>query len=257
MKTIHSRENPTFKQLRKLSESSRERAKSGRALLDGVHLVDACLTAGKVPEMLVVAESATGHAEIEDLMARAFGAEVNVLSDALFTTISPVETPVGILAVLTIPDFKPPPQPQFCLMLEDIQDPGNLGSMLRSAAAAGVDIVWLSAGCADAWSPRCLRGGMGAHFVLPVVERVDLAVVAAGFAGKKLAACLEGDSLYATDLRGPVVFMVGNEGAGLSARLVKTADVRFTIPMPGRVESLNAAAAAAVCLFERVRQRLG
>jgi TrmH family RNA methyltransferase len=254
MKTVLSQDNPTFKQLKKLAGSSRERGRAGQALLDGVHLVDACLAASLVPEMLVVAEGAARNTEIEILMARVPDVATVVLSDVLFSAISPVETPVGIMAVMAIPDLQPPPQPGFCLMLEDIRDPGNLGSILRSAAAAGVDVVWLSTGCADAWSPRCLRGGMGAHFVLPLVERADLAAVTAGFSGTTLAACLEGDSLFALDLRGAVAFMVGNEGAGLSPSLVAAAGARFTIPMPGRMESLNAAAAAAVCLFERVRQ---
>jgi TrmH family RNA methyltransferase len=95
---------------------------------------------------------------------------------------------------------------------------------------------------------------MGAHFALPIVERADLAAMAATYAGQKLAACLGGKSLYALDLTGAVVFMIGNEGAGLSLDLIEAASQRFTIPMPGQVESLNAAAAAAICLFERVRQ---
>ncbi|HQR51293.1 MAG TPA: RNA methyltransferase [Methylophilaceae bacterium] len=257
MKSIISRDNPTYKQLKKLAESARERRKTGHALLDGAHLVAACLAAGRLPEMLVVAESAAGNAEISGLLANTAGAQKIRLSDALFAEISPVETPTGLLAVVEIPHFPMLTRPEFGLLLEDVQDPGNLGSILRSAAAAGVQAAWLSAGCADAWSPRVLRAGMGAHFVLPVVERADLTAVATGFPGQVLAACLEGESLYRLDLAGPVAFMIGNEGAGLSRELIAAAGQRFTIPMPGRVESLNAAAAAAVCLFERVRQTHG
>jgi TrmH family RNA methyltransferase len=141
------------------------------------------------------------------------------------------------------------------LLLEDIQDPGNLGSMLRTAAAAGADTVYLSKGCTDAWSPKALRGGMGAQFQLALHEHADLITAARDFPGKVIATSLAaGDSLYALDLRGPSAFVFGNEGAGLSAELLAAASHRIRIPMPGQMESLNAAAAAAICLFERVRQ---
>jgi TrmH family RNA methyltransferase len=226
-------------------------------VLDGAHLLDACLASGRLPEMLVMAESAASNAEISSLSLRAGAPQKIMLPDALFGEVSPVDAPTGILAVIEIPHLPVPANPGFCLLLEDIQDPGNLGSMLRSAAAAGVQVAWLSAGCADAWSPRVLRGGMGAHFVLSIVERASLLDVAASFSGRTLAACLGGESLYAMDLTGPVAFMIGNEGAGLSRKLIDAASGRFTIPMPGQVESLNAAAAAAICLFERVRQTNG
>jgi RNA methyltransferase, TrmH family len=256
-KRITSRDNALFKQLKKLADSARERRRTGRTLLDGAHLIDACLTSGSLPEMLVVAESAVGNAEISILSQRAGTPQKILLPDALFGEVSPVDAPTGILAVMETLPLPVPSSPGFCLLLEDIQDPGNLGSMLRSAAAAGVQVAWLSAGCADAWSPRVLRGGMGAHFVLPIVERASLPDIAALFSGQTLAACLGGESLYAMDLTGPVAFMIGNEGAGLSPDLIAAAAQRFTIPMPGQVESLNAAAAAAICLFERVRQTKG
>lgn len=257
MKNIISRDNPTFKQLKRLAESARERRKAGRTLLDGVHLIEACLAAGQAPAMLVVSDTGLASAEVAGWVGRLDVPARVLLSDALFAEISPVETPAGILAVIDIPAPRAPEHPDFALMLEDLQDPGNLGSVLRSAAAAGAQVAWLSAGCVDAWSPKVLRAGMGAHFALPVVERVDLLQAVSAFAGRTLAACLQGESLYAIDLRGAVAFMIGNEGAGLSAELIAAADTRFTIPMPGRVESLNAAAAAAVCLFERVRQTGG
>jgi TrmH family RNA methyltransferase len=145
---------------------------------------------------------------------------------------------------------------EFILLLEDIQDPGNLGSILRSAAAAGCDAVFLSAGCADAWSPRVLRAAMGGHFALTIHENSDLIAVTREFGGKILAASLQAErSLYVSNLRGKLGFAIGNEGAGLSKALQDAVQERFIIPMPGKVESLNAAAATAVCLFEAVRQR--
>jgi TrmH family RNA methyltransferase len=257
MKNIISRDNPTYKQLKKLSESARERRKAGRTLLDGVHLVEAYLAAGHAPDLLVVSESGLGHPECAVLLKQVPSSHIAVLTDLLFNEISPVETPVGLLAVVAIPEPAPAVQPQFCVLLEDIQDPGNLGSILRSAAAAGVEAAYLTLGCADAWSPKALRAGMGAHFVMRIEERVAGPEKVAGFAGMSLATSLDADtSLYRLDLTGPVMVLVGNEGAGLSEELQRAASHRVTIPMPGRVESLNAAVAAAVCFFERVRQNV-
>jgi len=255
MKNIISRDNPTYKQLKKLTESARERRKAGRTLLDGVHLIEAYLAAGHVPDLLVVSESGLGHPECAVLLKKVPSFNIAVLPDLLFNEISPVETPVGLLAVVAIPEPGANAQPKFCVLLEDIQDPGNLGSMLRSAAAAGVEAAYLTLGCADAWSPKALRAGMGAHFVMHVEERVAGPNKVAAFAGMSLATSLDAQmSLYSLDLTGPVMVLVGNEGAGLSAELQSAASHRVTIPMPGKVESLNAAAAAAVCFFERVRQ---
>ena len=141
-------------------------------------------------------------------------------------------------------------------MLEDIQDPGNLGSILRSAAAAGCDTVFLSQGCADVWSSKVLRAAMGGHFFLSIYESVDLIAVAEAFQGTIFAGVLNTkNSVYECDLRGQLAIAVGNEGAGLSASLLATTDKHFSIPMTGQIESLNVAVATAVCLFEAVRQR--
>ena len=116
--------------------------------------------------------------------------------------------------------------------------------------------MFLSPGCADAWSPKVLRAAMGGHFALRIYGQQDLLNVAKAFAGVLLATSLQAsDSLYDCDLRGNIAFLVGNEGAGLSADLLNLATQKISIPMPGKVESLNAAAATAICLFEAVRQR--
>ncbi len=254
---ISSRDNARFRQLRKLSESSRERRKLGQTLLDGAHLLQVWLAEFGPPRLLILPQDTPATPEAAALASACAGVDILRLAPVLLAELSPVATPSGVMALVDIPRLAPPAACDFGLLLEDLQDPGNLGSLLRSAAAAGVDRVWLSAGCVDAWSPKVLRGGMGAHFVLPITERADLASVAAAFAGRTLAACLDGAPLYDLNLTGPVAFMIGNEGAGLSAQLQEAASARVAIPMPGRVESLNAAAAAAVCLFERVRQTRG
>ena len=252
---VTSPDNPRFRALLKLQQSSRERRKANRSLLDGVHLTAAYLRHIGAPHELVVSASGLAKAEIEALIAQT-GLTPLVLSDGLFRELSSVTTPTGIVAVVQTPRPATPPEvPGPCVMLEDIQDPGNLGSILRSAAAAGVDEVYLSQKSVHAWSPRVLRAGMGAHFALRIYENVDLAALIQRYPGTvfatKRAAAL---TVFSADLAGRAGLLFGNEGAGLSATLERLAHRVVSVPMPGNVESLNVAAAAAVCLFERVRQ---
>jgi TrmH family RNA methyltransferase len=180
-----------------------------------------------------------------------------VLSDVLFRLLSSVSTPTGVIAVVKTPrELALPAVPETCLMLEDVQDPGNVGSILRSAAAAGIKEVYLSRTCVQAWSPRVLRAAMGAHFVLGIHEGVDLEILVRTYPGKVLAVAADGATpFYSADLTTRIALLFGNEGAGLSRALREAAHDTISIPMPGKSESLNVAAAAAVCLFERVRQQ--
>lgn len=257
VKHISSRDNPFFKELLKLAGSARQRRKAGQTLLDGVHLVQSYLASGNQPQHLLVTSAALQDREVTVLLQQFPGIPLTQLDDPLFAELSELKTPSGILALIAIPTpAVSPVQSNFCLLLEDIQDPGNLGSILRSAAAAGCDAIFLSSGCADAWSPKVLRAGMGGHFVLSIHEHADLPAVASAFQGPVLAASLAAkQSLYDCDLRGKLAFAFGNEGAGLSENLLASSSPHITIPMPGGVESLNVAAASAVCLFEAVRQR--
>ncbi len=254
-KHISSRDNPFFKSLLKLAGTARARREAGQTLLDGPHLLRAWLEQGRLPQHLLLSPHALQDAEIAELRAACREVPCTVLDEVLFKQLSELKTPNGLLALIDIPPVENVTA-NFAVLLEDIQDPGNLGSILRSAGAAGCDAVYLSPGCADAWSPRVLRAGMGGHFTIRINESCDLLEVASRFDGMLLAASLQASSaLYECDLRGRIAFAIGNEGAGLSPALQAQATQRFIIPMPGQVESLNAAAAAAVCLFEAVRQR--
>ncbi len=262
MRCITSREHPLFKKLTKLQHSPRQRRKEGLALLDGVHLLQSYLASNRIPELLIFSESGSRYPEISHLLNKIdenSGINRLMLSDALFSRISPVKTPVGILALIRIPQLNfstAADECNFCIMLEAIQDPGNLGSILRSAAAAGVKNVFLSSGCADSWSAKTLRAGMGAHFFLNIQENVDLIQLAHQFSGKIVATTLANAiSIYHIDLQEPVLFAFGNEGSGLSQEILKVVHEQAMIPMPGYAESLNVAAAAAICLFEKVRQQ--
>src|SRR3990172_7792874 len=167
LKLIRSRENPRFKALRQLATSTRERRKAGLALLDGAHLICAYRASGGVPEQLILSESGAANAEAARLAGGVAGQALLVLADSLFNEVAQVATPTGIVALIRTPQAGPlPDKIERCVMLENIQDAGNLGSILRSTAAAGISTVLLSQGCAFALSPKGLRAGMGAHFCL-------------------------------------------------------------------------------------------
>jgi RNA methyltransferase, TrmH family len=257
MKHLTSRDNPFYKVLLKLVSSTKQRKKSALTLLDGAHLLAAYRDAGLHPQQFIVTAAGLANVEVVELLTQFAQVAVTLLDDALFADLSELKTPSGILALIEpIPPKLDVAHSRFCLLLEDVQDPGNLGSMIRSAAAAGCDAVFLSAGCADVWSPKVLRAGMGGHFVLSLHPNVDLLTLAPALQATIHAASLSASSsLYQCDLRGNLAFAIGNEGAGLSAELLSQAHHLIRIPMPSKVESLNAAAAAAVCLFEAVRQR--
>lgn len=257
MKFIQSRDNTFFKEIARLADSARQRGKEKRTLLDGAHLLAAYLDSGFRPLHILVNSAALSDAEAQVLLGRATDVPVTQLNDRLFAGLSELKTPTGLLALIDMPQpVATASNSCFALLLEDIQDPGNLGSMLRSAAAAGCDAVFLSKGCADAWSPKVLRAAMGGHFVLNIHEQQDLPDVARVFPGMLLAATLQAThNLYDCNLRGKVALLIGNEGTGLSVGLLSLATQTMAIPMPGKVESLNAAAATAICLFEAVRQR--
>jgi TrmH family RNA methyltransferase len=256
VKLVSSRANAAFKLLLKLKESARARRNEHLALLDGAHLVATYLERVGVPHALAVTGAAARTPAIQALIKRGPPGASLVLSDALFGKLSSLTTPVGILAAVAVPAARDVPREvACCLLLEDIQDPGNLGSILRSAAAAGVEHVLLSRSCADPWSPRVLRAAMGAHFFLNVVEASDLIAFAESYPGQVIAtAATATRSIFEIDLRLSTAFLIGNEGVGLSARLLAAADVQAAVPMPGGMESINVGAASAVCLFERVRQ---
>lgn len=260
MQPITSCDNPFFKQLVKLEKSARQRKTSSQTLLDGIHLIQSYYAALGAPMCLIMSESASKSTEINNFLRKIAPQQKvknMIFADALFHQISPVKSPTGIIALIAIPKNKTRTNQHetCCIMLEAIQDPGNLGSIFRTAAAAGVNDVYLSSDCTDVWSPKTLRAAMGAHFLLRIHEHADLIAIAQKFHGKIVTTSLQAQkSLYQTQLTGPVTFIFGNEGAGLSDEVSKIASDRVTIPMLGKTESLNVAAAAAVCLFERVRQ---
>lgn len=267
MKAVASRDNPSFKDLRDLARDARRQRREARTLLDGPHLVAAALDHGVLPDLIAVSERAAALPEIIALLARLPGVTTLCLRDALFDEISELKTPLGILARIAVPDNTAdpasavPPAPTLmpagdCLLLDAVQDAGNVGTLLRTAAAAGVRDVLLGPGCAGAWTPRVLRAGQGAHFALAIREQADLAAFLRGYAGQSVAAVAHaGVSLYELGCATPTAWLFGSEGGGIAPELLALASRRVTIPLATGSESLNVAAAAAVCLFEMRRQR--
>jgi TrmH family RNA methyltransferase len=254
MSAITSRDNPRVRRWRALAHDARERRKRKRALIEGEHLVEAFLdSGGRIEELLLSKTAATGF----DALSRRAGKAARVLADAVFRSIADTDSPTGVAAEISISN----PVAELetaasCVLLDGIQDAGNVGTILRSAAAFGIRHAVLGPGCADAWSPKVLRAGMGAHFSMAVLEAADLATALAAFGGK--AACTVprgGVELSTADLSGRIGWIFGAEGKGISAALAARAQLKVTISMPGGAESLNVAAAAAVCFYEWSRRR--
>ncbi len=255
VKHISSRSNPAFKALRALATDMREVRQQGRTLIDGPHLVQSYIDRLGAPHSLVMSASALLKPEIVDLQAKLPDVSKLSLADDLFQEVSGVKTPVGVLAVIAIPEQPDGEITGDCVILESVQDSGNVGAILRTAAAAGVRDIFLSDGCAAVWSPRVLRAAQGAHFGLRIRERVDLPGMLVTYGGMSVATVAhDGVSLFELDLSQRVAWVFGNEGAGLSRTVTDLATHRASIPVSGAVESLNVAAAAAICLFERVRR---
>jgi TrmH family RNA methyltransferase len=248
---ISSRGNQHFKHLKKLNESPRYRHEVQQTILDGMHLIESYAERFGSPDSIALIEG--GHI---DQIASYLNENTQVLEfpAGLFSEIAPVISPTGILASINIPHLEPPKKQNCILLLEDIQDPGNLGSILRSASASGVDLVFLSDHCADLWSPKVLRGGQGAHFHLPCIEKANFSDITKTFTGKIFATTLSGKSIFQEDLKGPVAFIFGNEGNGIHSETMRLTSHSIHIPMGKGIESLNVSAAVSVCLYEKYRQ---
>ena len=227
---------------------ARERRRQKRALIEGEHLVEAFLDSGKSIEELIL--SKTGGEKFDSLAKRSRKTPV-LLADSVFGSIADTEAPAGIAAEIALPSSGPDLKTsKGCVFLEGIQDAGNVGAILRSAAAFGIENAVLGRGCADAWSPKVLRAAMGAHFVMEIQGSADLVDAIKRFGGRVACTVARGGvALQDVDLSGRIGWIFGAEGQGVSAALAARAQLQVTIPMPGRAESLNVAAAAAICLY--------
>lgn len=257
MKLITSPQNEQLKYLAKLLSQSKARREYGQTVLEGVHLLQSCLEAGLQPKQVYLSERAASSDEICALKAKLDGC-VTLVSDSALSKITSLSDSGNVMTLIDIPRYGSLLPEGDCVVLDRIQDPGNLGTILRSASASGIGRLVLGEGCADAWSPKVLRAGMGAHFLLEIYERIDLPQWLSVYQGKVWATALseyENRNLYHLDLKTPCAWVFGNEGSGVGSEVLASADACVKIPMIGRTESLNVAMAATICLFEQMRQR--
>jgi RNA methyltransferase, TrmH family len=256
---ITSRHNPKIQWVRNLQARGQERRATELFVVEGVRLVEEAQVSGWDIELVLYTEglSQRGRKLLESFVEQ--GVNTEQVAPNVMEVASDTQTSQGILAVIGYRSIELPEQLDFVFIPDGVRDPGNLGTMLRTAAAAGVSAVFLPPGVVDPFSPKVVRAGMGAHFRLPIqslewgeIEQIvhDAALYV------YLAAAGEGLAHLDCDFRLPLAIVVGGEAEGASRVAQNLADARIHIPMPGGGESLNAAVAAGVLLYEVVRQRL-
>jgi TrmH family RNA methyltransferase len=252
---ITSRYNPVVLMLRKLTQDPAAYRKLGLVWLEGDHLCRALLARGQRPAQAVVSESGWLQPALRELAAAA--SKVVVVPEALFAGLSALESPARIGFTWVPPAQADIAAGQAAVVLDRVQDAGNLGSILRSASALGFAQVVALKGSAALWSPKVVRAGMGAHFNLRLVEGVELEAL------ESLQLPLVATSSHATQavheaaLPWPCAWVLGHEGQGVREELLRRCALTVRIAQPGGEESLNVAAAAAICLHESARRRQG
>ncbi len=253
---LTSTKNPRIQPIRKLQSSARTRRNEGLFVVEGVRLAEEALASGGQPEVVLFTEDINerGRQTVDGFQAT--GCEVIPAASQVMQAASDTQTPQGILAVLPIPQWELPAAPTFMLVPDGVRDPGNLGTLLRTALAAGVEAVILPPGGVEAFSPKVARAGMGAHFKLPILS-MDWESIGSRLAGLNifLADSAGGVPHFDAGFEAPAALIIGGEAQGAGNQAQKLAASRVHIPMPGKAESLNAAVAGSILLFEVVRQR--
>jgi RNA methyltransferase, TrmH family len=255
---ITSRDNPKIKRVRALQADSKTRRVEKAFVVEGVRLVEEALASHWEAEWVIYTEGLgeRGQALIQGFIER--GVFVEQVSPSVMESASETQSPQGVLAVLKTRSIPLPVAPDFIFIPDGVHDPGNLGTMLRTAAAAGVQGVLLPPGSVDPFSPKVVRSAMGAHFRLPTQilfwEEINILVKREAL-NVYLAESGGGEVYTGVDWRVPLALVIGGEAAGASPEARNLASKRLHIPMPGGGESLNAATASAILLFEAVRQR--
>ncbi|MBR1442704.1 MAG: RNA methyltransferase [Firmicutes bacterium] len=255
---IESSSNKIYKQLNAL-RTKKERDKTGLFILEGVRIIY------EIPKSYNISYYALSqsYSEKNDLSALYDNAPVYIFSDKLFSKLSETVTPQGIFAAVQKKEYSLKDtikNSSFLVILENISDPGNLGTIIRTADAAGADAVLLSKGCVDLYNPKVIRSTMGSIFHLPVVTDLDLPETLEHLHSKNIsvyAAHLKSESYpYSYDLTKPTAILIGNEANGLTDTVTSLSDHAVKLPMIGSAESMNASVACSILLYEVVRQRL-
>jgi len=254
---ITSNQNPKVKLVRALLGRTKERREAGAFVVEGVRLLEEAVKSGWKIQFVLFDDSLNerGKSQVEGLRSK--GVEVEEVSPSVMKSISETDAPQGVVAVVQFTNLPFPESPNFILIPDQIRDPGNLGTLLRSAAATGVQAVLIPPETTDAFAPKVVRAGMGAHFRVPIRMmswgEIEQVIKLEGL--KVFVADMDGQSCWETNLREPVALIIGSEADGVSESARGVADGSISIPMTGEVESLNAGVAGSVLLFEAVRQR--
>ena len=253
---ITSPQNPTVKYVRGLQSQRKVREAEGQFVIEGPRLAEEAVRAKAKASLVLYTLNLDQRSRAAVTQLERQGAQAEVVSDAVLAACSETETPAGLLAVVTMPTFLIVPRLSFALVVDRVGDPGNLGTILRTAAAAGVEAVFLMPGSVDAYNPKVVRAGMGAHFQLPIAAaRWETLAGQLSGAPAWVADVHTGETYDRVDWRGPCALVVSSEAEGPSPAAEAFTPQRVHSPMPGRTESLNAAVAAGILLFEAARQK--
>jgi len=254
---ITSAQNPRIQHIRALLTQRKARDESGEFVVEGVRLVGEALASGWEARLLLYTSELSQRGQGLLAQARARGAEVEEIPPHLIKSSADTENPQGILGVFARRELSLAEQLNFIVVADAIRDPGNLGALLRTAAAAGAQAALLGPGCVDAFSPKVLRAGMGAHFRLALrqLEWEEIGAIIKPACRVYIADSVNGTPCWQTDLIQATALIIGGEAEGAGAEAHALADGTISIPMPGASESLNAGVAAGILLFEVVRQR--
>lgn len=253
---ITSLSNPRVQWIRELLRKRKARSEENLFVVEGVRLAEEALAAGGDPNLVLHTPDPDDRtARLIDGFVRR-GAHALLVSDRVLRACATTESPQGLVAVVPIPHIPLPARPSLTVIVDGVTDPGNLGTLLRTALAAGVEAVFLTSGSVDAYNPKVVRGAMGAHFRLPIVSESPASIRRhiEGL-GVWVAEPHDGQSIYQLDGRRPTALVLGSEARGPSPEWRGQGGIPVTIPIHSQVESLNTAAAAAVILFEILRQR--
>jgi len=252
---ITSTQNAKLKLVRSLMSRPKERHEAQAFVAEGVRLVEEALAADWPIRFVLCSTSLNERGQTLIKKAEAKNIEVEQVSDTLLNSISETENSQGILAILNSSQLPIPHSPDFVLIADQIRDPGNLGTLLRTAAAAGVQAALLPPETTDPFAPKVLRAGMGAHFRLPIHCLTWEEIRAATKSLEVYLADMQGSPCWQADFRPPLAIIVGGEAEGATEEACRLAEMTVSIPMPGKAESLNAGVAGAILMFEVVRQR--
>ena len=250
-KLIESKNNPFFKKLKKIYSSSSFRKNQNQTILDGPHLIKSFIQ-HSAPS-LVIKDLSNVTNEIENLID-SLECPCYSLSHELFLHLSELKSSTGILALVDIPKVKPSKSEGLILLLDGIQDPGNLGSILRTAKATNTKSIIMSKTCADLWSPKTLRGSQGVQFTLECFDEQNLNEWILNYEHDVIALATNGESLFKKNLNLNMAILVGNEGNGISESLLKNIAGTISLPMHKDVESINVGAAVSAFMYEHHRQ---